>query len=116
MIGVPAGRRLLSFGASVVFRLLFPTRGVRDYTSGYRAYRATAVKRMFDAYGEDFINRPGFSCMVDVLLKMRQHPLLIGEAPLILRYDMKEGASKMAVGKTVRETLQLIGERLFETR
>jgi dolichol-phosphate mannosyltransferase len=116
VIGVPANRRLLSFGASIVFRILFPTRGVKDYTSGYRAYRATAVKRMFDAYGDDFIDRPGFSCMVDVLLKMRQHPLVIGEVPLILRYDMKEGASKMDVGKTVRETLQLIRERLFESR
>ncbi len=112
VIGVPWTRRLLSSGASLLFRLLFPMRGVKDYTSGYRAYRAQVIRHMFDAYGQDFIDRPGFSCMVDILLKIRRYPYLVGEAPMILRYDWKEGASKMKVGKTIAETLRLVVESL----
>lgn len=112
VIGVPFLRRLLSFGASLIFKSLFPIKGVKDYTSGYRAYRAQVIKNMFTAYGGDFINQPGFSAMVDVLLKIRKYPVIIGEAPLILRYDQKAGASKMKVAKTIVETLKLIWKRV----
>jgi len=116
VIGVPITRRILSRGASLLFRILFPTRGVRDFTSGYRAYRASLIQEMFAAYGSDFVNRPGFSCMVDILLKIRRRPVVAGEVPLILRYDRKASDSKMKVGETVFETLGLIGTRLFERR
>jgi dolichol-phosphate mannosyltransferase len=115
VIGVPPLRRLLSFGASVIFRMLFPTVGVKDYTSGYRAYRAKVIKDMFDAYGEEFIDQPGFSCTVDILLKLRRHYFIIGEAPLILRYDHKASTSKMKVFNTILETLRLIRKRRFGT-
>ena len=116
VIGVPLSRRILSRGASLLFRALFPIRGVRDFTSGYRAYRASLIQEMFSAYGNDFVNRPGFSCMVDILLKIRRRPMVAGEVPLILRYDRKASDSKMKVGKTILETLGLIGTRLFERR
>lgn len=58
--GVPISRMFLSLGASLLFRLSFPIRGVRDYTCGYRAYRAKVLKEAFSYYGEDFVNRPGF--------------------------------------------------------
>jgi len=111
VIGVPFSRRMLSYGASVLFRLLFPMPGVKDYTSGYRAYRSDVIKNMFDSYGESFIDEPGFSCMVDILLKLRKFPVIIGEAPLILRYDRKFSASKMNVARTMRQTLRLIVKR-----
>lgn len=113
IIGVPFLRRFLSFSASIIFRVLFPIKGVKDYTSGYRAYRAGVIKEMFGIYGNDFINQPGFSCMVDVLLKIRKCSVIMGEAPLILRYDQKASTSKMKVFRTIRETLRLIGKRLL---
>jgi hypothetical protein len=62
----------------------------------------------------DFFDQDGFQAMVDVLLKLRRdHTLIFGEAPLILRYDMKEGESKMDVGATVRDTLRLMLKRRF---
>ena len=111
VIGVPAYRRVLSSGASLLFRAFFPIRGVRDYTCGYRAYRADALKRAVDLYGDDFINQEGFSCMVDILLKFRRLGLSITEVPLVLRYDLKHGMSKMKVVRTIRETLALIVKR-----
>src|SRR3990172_10580031 len=35
-IGVPLLRKILSRGASLVLRILFPIKNVKDYTSGYR--------------------------------------------------------------------------------
>ncbi|CAN5849410.1 glycosyltransferase [soil metagenome] len=112
--GLPLSRRLLSRAASWVFRVLFPIKGVKDYTSGYRAYKAGVLQ---DALESDpaFFDQDGFQVMVDVLLKLRRNASLIfGEVPMILRYDMKEGASKMDVGATISNTLRLLVRRRFE--
>lgn len=112
-IGVPAARRFLSFAASLLMRALFPIRGVRDYTCGYRAYRAQVIKKAVELYGRDFLDQDGFQCMVDILLKLRNMHLIFGEVPFILRYDFKEGGTKMKIGMTMRKTLLLIFKRRF---
>jgi len=110
--GVPVLRSLLSFAASLLLRVLFPIKGVRDYTSGYRAYRAGVFQTVLANEGEAFFDQDGFQVMVDILLKLRRDPnLIFGEAPMILRYDVKEGASKMDVVKTTKDTLALIARR-----
>ena len=92
--------------------MLFPIRGVRDYTCGYRAYRAVVIKDALSDYGDDFLNQDGFQCMVDILLKLRRRDLIFGEVPFILRYDIKEGGTKMNVRRTILQTLLLIVRRL----
>jgi dolichol-phosphate mannosyltransferase len=116
IMGVPFYRRVLSRGGSWVFRLLFPTRNVRDFTSGYRAYRASLLKRAFEVYGEEFVAESGFSCMVDILLKLRALDAIMSELPLILRYDFKYGISKMMVVSTVADTLRLAASRRLTPR
>ena len=111
IMGVPLYRRVLSRAASWVFRIVFPTKNVRDFTSGYRAYRAPLLKRAFETYGDQFVAESGFACMVDILLKLRALDAIMTERPLILRYDFKYGISKMMVVRTVAETLQLVAAR-----
>lgn len=112
--GVPVGRRLLSWAAGIVFKILFPIRGVRDYTCGYRAYRAGALQQV-TGDDPDFFDQEGFQVTVDILLKLRRNKeLVFGEAPLILRYDLKSGASKMDIGSTLAGTLRLIMDRRFD--
>jgi dolichol-phosphate mannosyltransferase len=111
IMGVPLYRRVLSRGGSWVFRVLFPTRNVRDFTSGYRAYRAQMLRRAFDAYGDEFVAQGGFSCMVDILLKLRALDAIMTELPLVLRYDFKYGISKMMVFQTIADTLRLVVKR-----
>lgn len=110
--GVPFHRLYLSWAARIIFTMLFPIQGVRDYTCGYRAYKASVLRQAFSYYGKEFINQPGFSCMVDILLKLRQFDVIITEAPLILRYDQKRSVSKMNIGKTIQESLILITKHL----
>jgi len=111
--GVPIHRRVLSRGASLVFRTLFPTPNVRDFTCGFRAYRAGLLKHAFATYGDEFVGQSGFSCMVDILLKLRGLDAIMSEVPLILRYDLKFGVSKMVILKTIAETLRLAVARRF---
>ncbi len=111
--GVPFARRFLSYAASVLFRIILPVEGVRDYTCGYRVYRASVLRDAFARYHEEFINQGGFQCMVDILLKLHRMKVRFGEEPLILRYDLKHGVSKMRVCQTACKTLQLLFRRRF---
>lgn len=109
--GVPISRRLLSRLASWLFKLTFPIKGVRDYTCGYRAYKAGVLQESL-ASDPHFFDQDGFQAMVDVLLKLRRkHDLIFGEVPLILRYDLKQGESKMQIGSTITKTLALMVQR-----
>jgi len=116
VIGVPRARQLYSFGARWLFRVLFPIRGVRDYTCGFRAYRADALRQAIGRYGDGLISETGFSCMADLLLKLRTLPLEMSEVPLELRYDRRGSGSKMRVLRTIRQTLGLLLRRRFGLR
>ena len=109
--GVPFLRRVMSGGASWLMRALFPIRGVRDFTCGFRAYRASTLRAAFSRYGADFVNQEGFQCMVDILLRLRSMDLVFGEVPFLLRYDRKGGESKMKVWHTATLTLRLLVRR-----
>ena len=111
VLGVPLSRRILSRGASLLFRLVYPVSGVRDYTCGYRAYRAGLLRAAFARWGDQFISEPGFSCMVDILLKLSRLNAVVTEAPLVLRYGRKPGKSKMNVRRTMAQTLSLLARR-----
>jgi len=110
-IGVPLVRRILSRAGSLLVRVLFPIEGVRDFTCGYRAYRASVLRQAVDRYRAEFITQEGFQCMVDLLLKLRHMNLRFGEVPLVLRYDRKGGKSKMKVFRTACGTLILLCRR-----
>jgi dolichol-phosphate mannosyltransferase len=111
--GVPLSRRMLSRFGAVLFKIMFPIPGVRDYTCGYRAYRAGLLQEV-TAADPGFFDQDGFQVMVDILLKLRRNrDLILGEVPLILRYDLKEGSSKMDVGATIVSTLGLMWRRRF---
>jgi dolichol-phosphate mannosyltransferase len=108
VLGVPAIRRLLSVLGVAVYRVLAPIAGVRDYTCGYRAYRASVLKQAVDRWGDGFVSETGFTATADVLLKLRHiDGVLMTELPFVLRYDRKPGASKMRVGANVRASVRL---------
>ena len=104
----PPFRRFLSRGAAVLFRAALPLDGVRDFTSGYRAYRVSLLRRASGHYGERLVEERGFACMVELLLKLRHCRPTVVEVPLVLRYDRKQGASKLRLGRTMLQYLKLL--------
>ncbi|MGH7550537.1 MAG: glycosyltransferase family 2 protein [Gemmatimonadota bacterium] len=105
-VGVAPHRRALSHVASAVLRGLFPMGEVRDYSSGFRAYRTEALRAV--ARDGRLVGERGFSCMLDLLLRLRARGCAAAEVPLVLRYDLKASASKMDVPRTVIRYLVLI--------
>lgn len=114
--GVPWRRRVLSRAAGLVFRCVFPIRGVRDYTTGFRAYRAVLLKDLCSLHGDRLIESTAFSVMTEILLKARALRPRIIEVPLVLRYDFKSGPSKMRLGRTIQDYAQLLRRQLSGRR
>jgi len=114
IIGVPLHRRILSRMASWLFRIFCHIRGVKDYTCGYRAYRVRLLREAFNLYGGDFISQTGFSCMVDILLKLDRLGAIINEAPLILRYDQKHSMSKIHILRTIGDTIGVLIRNILQ--
>jgi dolichol-phosphate mannosyltransferase len=100
-VGLTRLRQFLSRGASFMMTLVAPVAGARDYTCGFRLYRASTLRRAQAVWGERLIEESGFTCMAEVLLKLGRGGARVTEAPLVLRYDLKEGASKMKVMQTI---------------
>ncbi len=103
----PLFRRLLSRGASFVFKTLLPLGDIQDFTSGYRAYRVNMLKRISAHWGERLVEENGFACMVELLLKLRHWSPKITEIPMKLRYDRKLGASKLKLFRTIFQYIKL---------
>jgi len=103
VIGVPLHRRLFSFGVYALLRLLMPIPGVRDYACGYRALRARVVRRAVERYGDRLcdMRRWGFICTAEVLWKLSTVGARCTEIPFVLRYDLKQSASRMNAWRTI---------------
>jgi dolichol-phosphate mannosyltransferase len=106
--GLSMKRRLLSRVGNVAFHVVVGAPGVRDYTCGYRAYRAGLLLEARERYGTKLVTGKGFGCSAELLLKLLPWKPVIQEVPLVLRYDLKQGASKLNVPRTIRETLILL--------
>jgi dolichol-phosphate mannosyltransferase len=105
----PPKRLFLSLMANASMRFLFPISQARDYTIFYRAYRASVLKRAFDLYGDELIETKTFVCNAELLIKLNHvSPLRISEVPLVYRYDLKKGKSKMPITRTMREYLSFV--------
>ncbi|MBI3696985.1 MAG: glycosyltransferase [Acidobacteria bacterium] len=113
VVGLSALRRLMSFCASILFQVLYPIPGARDYTSGFRAYRAAVVQETFPQGGARVLREKGFASMAEILLRLRRRGVRICEVPMILRYDRKPGTGKMKIGATVGKTLALLARHRF---
>lgn len=102
-------RKILSYGARVVYTFTFRIPGVRDYTCGYRLYKIEALKTLSDKYNGKVIKEKGFACMVEILFKLNKEGFKIAEIPFVLKYQLKGGKSKMKIFRTINRSLITIG-------
>lgn len=115
-VGVPFMRQVYSYGAHWLFKLFLNLPGVRDYTCGYRAYRAGLMRRAMDDYGDGLITRGGFACNDELICHLAAYNPRVREIPFILRYDLKKGESKLQLGTTISETLKMLIEQRRELK
>jgi dolichol-phosphate mannosyltransferase len=112
--GVPGYRRALSDMGRLVFQVMFPIPGVRDYTCCFRAYRVPLLRRARLAFGNELCTARGFEAVMDLLLRLRPLGVRATELGFELDYGERVGQSKMKVFKTIRTTLALLARRFVE--
>ncbi|HVS00718.1 MAG TPA: glycosyltransferase [Thermoanaerobaculia bacterium] len=101
--GTPAWKRFLSGVMNVLMRYLFGVK-VRDKTSGFRVYRAEALRSL------QFINND-FAFLPEILIRANNAGLRIVEEPIHFIFR-REGTSKMAIVTTCLSYLRLLWMRL----
>lgn len=106
--GVGAFRTVTSVGARVLFGLICPMAGVRDYTCGFRLYRVALIQQAWSRLGERFCSGRGFECTAQILLQLGSLGARFAEVPLTLDYSRKRGSSNMRPFWTVWTTLRLM--------
>jgi dolichol-phosphate mannosyltransferase len=107
-MGVPSYRRLLSNSGNLLYRLVLRLPGLRDYTCGYRCFRAGKLSQAIEVWGDKFITSKDFSVTGEITIRMTRVSRAFGEVPFVLHYEMKKGASKMHILRTVWSTLKLL--------
>jgi dolichol-phosphate mannosyltransferase len=65
--------------------------------------------------GDGFVESDGFACMAEILLTLRAVDAIFGEVPIVLRYDFKQGGSKMRIARTIRQTFSMLLRYRFRT-
>ena len=106
-IGLSFERKIFSRGARIFAKAMFNTKGVKDFSCGYRAYRVGFLNKMKDYYKERLIEADGFECMIELIVKAGILNARIGEYPLVLQYNLKETPSKMKAFRTIKGYMKL---------
>ena len=101
--GLSLLKSVLSRGAGLFLKILFPIKGVQEYSCGYRVFRAAALQKALKIFGRDFVRLPqmGFVVTPEILIKFRMMGAKIAEVPFVLNYDRKPGKSKNRPLKTI---------------
>lgn len=113
-VNLPFSRAFLSNGINGMLRLIFPIQGAKDYTTFFRAYKISVLKKALQLYKEDFITQKGFSCMAEILIKLKRFKIKLKEVPIDLHFDLRTGKSKMNIKRTILGYLSLISRELQE--
>ena len=102
--GTPLWKLFLSGALNVIMRVAFGLK-VKDKTSGFRIYRASALRSLH------WVNE-NFAALPEILIRAGRAGLRVEEAPIHFIYR-REGTSKMHFWTTVLSYVTLAGDSLL---
>jgi dolichol-phosphate mannosyltransferase len=100
-------RVILSRIANVLVKEVFGLTGIATVSSFYRLCRGQVILNLQRCYGPGIVERAGFECMIELLLKMVYLRTAISEVPMTLDTSRRAGRSKMRVLPTIVGYLRL---------
>ncbi len=108
--GVSLIRKVLSRGARFAYHLFRPDIPLKDFSCGFRGFKAQILRNTTENWNEKLFESPGFTCTGELMLKALPYarPDAIVEIPFELQYDRKEGESKMPAFITIIGTITLL--------
>lgn len=100
-------RLVLSHGANGSLKALLGIRGFHTMSSFFRLYSADLIRRLQGTFGPGIVERTGFECMVELLIKAVLLKASISEVEMVLNSAQRVGKSKMKILRTIRGYLSL---------
>lgn len=95
-------RVFLSGIANLCVKDLLGIHGIFTVSSFYRMYTVSLLKRLQITYGPEIVERHGFECMTEMLMKMIYLDARISEVAMVLDTKLRMGKSRMKILKTIR--------------
>lgn len=104
MSDFPLHRQLISKFTSILLQKIFSVKKIsgemlRDYTSGYRIYKAEKLKQLFALEKDRFITEPEFTYTAELLIKLSRLGIRIDEIAISYDYGNKIGKSKLRISR-----------------
>lgn len=102
MADFPIYRKFISRSISVLLQNLFPIKKIsgeklKDFTSGYRIYKAEKLKKLFEVSKNKFITEPEFTYTCELVIKLSRIKSRIDEVAISYDYGEKMGKSKLRI-------------------
>lgn len=95
-------RVFLSSMANLFIKELLGIHGLLTVSSFFRLYRVPLIKRLQTVFGAGIIERRGFECMTEMVMKMIFIGAKISEVPMVLDTHARTGKSRMKIFRTIR--------------
>jgi dolichol-phosphate mannosyltransferase len=105
-------RIILSHGANALLKSAVGIHGIHTMSSFFRVMRGSLLTELQAAFGERVVERTGFECMAELLIKMILLGATISEVEMVLDSSRRAGRSKMRLVPTIRGYLALVPLRL----
>lgn len=99
-------RKILSSTANLMVKIRFGLWGFWTFSSFYRAFSYECLKKAFSE-DQKMMTSNGFTCVVEMLIKLNRMGFKISEIPMVLRSSERQGKSKIPVFKTILGYLKL---------
>lgn len=93
-------RVLVSHVANAFVKEFLGIRGIMTVSSFYRLHRGELIRRLQALYGPRIVERPGFECMPEMLMKMVFMGATLSEVAMVLDTSLRAGRSRMKIGRT----------------
>jgi dolichol-phosphate mannosyltransferase len=100
--GVSLYRGIISYCAQIFIKVVFGLWSQKEFSCGFRAYRASIIQKAIEIYGNQFIQLKGlgFTCTLEKMIKLKMLGARFSEIGFQLRYDKKSSYSKMVTSIT----------------
>src|SRR5262249_23653995 len=108
MINTSFLRTFLSYGANIFMKEILELRGILTMSSFFRLHSGTIIRRLQACYGPGIVERTGFDCMVEMLMKMVYLDVALSEVAMVLDTSRRRGKSKMKIIRSMRDLLTLV--------
>lgn len=99
-------RMLLSKVANLIIKIRFGLWEYSTFSSFYRAFTYECISSAFSKQPA-MMTIEGFSCVVEMLVKLHGMGFRISEVPMVLKTSERVGKSKMPIMKTIKGYLYL---------